>query len=209
VWGADVVLAPLNLCAETLDGVRNHSWSRPVPSTAEGEVVSWADRIAYVCHDWEDAVSAGIVTPDMLPEAVQAHCGRTRSEQLGAFIRAVVDTVSTAGRIGMAGPVADALARFRAANYEHVYMRPASLAQARAVIAMLRALVDYFTDRPNTLGGPDGGDPGGRGTQAGSEAAMRAAVTYVAGMTDRFACQTAVARLGWDPARLPHSVGAT
>ena len=56
VWGADVVLAPLNLCDETLDGIRNHSWSRPAPATPEGEVVSWADRIAYVCHDFEDAV---------------------------------------------------------------------------------------------------------------------------------------------------------
>ena len=41
-WGADVALAPLNLCAETLDGIRNHSWSRPAPATPEGEVVSWA-----------------------------------------------------------------------------------------------------------------------------------------------------------------------
>ena len=51
VWGADVVLTPLNLCRQTLDGIRNHSWSRPAPGTPEGEVVSWADRIAYVCHD--------------------------------------------------------------------------------------------------------------------------------------------------------------
>ena len=55
-WGAHVSLAPLNLCAETIDGIANHSWSRPAPATPEGEVVSWADRIAYVCHDWEDAV---------------------------------------------------------------------------------------------------------------------------------------------------------
>src|SRR5436305_1104020 len=74
-WGADVVLAPLNLCAETLDGVRNHSWSRPAPSTPEGEVVSWADRIAYVCHDFEDAVRAGIVSPGMLPPVVVERCG--------------------------------------------------------------------------------------------------------------------------------------
>ena len=59
VYGADVTLAPLNLCAETLDGVRNHSWRRPAPGTPEGEVVAWADRIAYVCHDWDDAVRAG------------------------------------------------------------------------------------------------------------------------------------------------------
>ena len=66
-WGALVSLAPLNLCAETVDGIANHSWSRPAPSTPEGEVVSWADRIAYVCHDWEDAVLSGIVAPHQLP----------------------------------------------------------------------------------------------------------------------------------------------
>jgi dGTPase len=209
VWGADVVLGPLNLCAETLDGVRNHSWSRPAPSTPEGEVVSWADRIAYVCHDWEDAVSAGIVTPDMLPDVVQSLCGRTRGAQLGAFIRAVVDTVATTGRIGMAAPAAEALAQFRAANYEHVYMRPASLAQAHAVVALLQSLVEYFADRPNSLGAAAGAGNGGAGTPAGSEAAVRAAVTYVAGMTDRFACQAAVAKLGWDAGRLPQSVGVS
>ena len=73
VWGADVVLAPLNLCVETLDGVRNHSWSRPAPSTAEGEVVSWADRIAYVCHDFEDAVDAGVVRPEDLRRTLRAN----------------------------------------------------------------------------------------------------------------------------------------
>ena len=44
IWGADVVLTPLNLCAETLDGIRNHSWSLPTPATPEGAVVSWAGR---------------------------------------------------------------------------------------------------------------------------------------------------------------------
>ena len=58
VWGADVTAAPLNLCAETLDGIRNHSWSRPSPATPEGEVVALADRIAYCAHDLEDAVHA-------------------------------------------------------------------------------------------------------------------------------------------------------
>ena len=86
VWGADVVLAPLNLCNETIDGIRNHSWSRPSPLTAEGIVVSWADRVAYVCHDLEDAVQAGIVTYEMLPDVVLERCGTTRSQQLHSFI---------------------------------------------------------------------------------------------------------------------------
>src|SRR5687767_15869706 len=93
VYGADVVLADLNLCAETLDAVRNHSWNRPSPSTPEGEVVAWADRIAYVCHDFEDAVRAGIVAVADLPRAVAEIVGTRRSAQLNAFITAMLDTI--------------------------------------------------------------------------------------------------------------------
>jgi dGTPase len=202
VWGADVVLVPLNLCAQTLDGVRNHSWSRPAPSTPEGEVVSWADRIAYVCHDFEDAVRAGIVTPGMLPPLVRERCGSTRSAQLGAFIDAMVSAALRTGRVGMDADAAEALAAFRAANYERIYLRPASVAASAAVVAVLRALVEHFADQPNLL--PDVTGPG---LAAGSPEALHAAVSYVAGMTDRFAFSTAVALLGWDPAKLPQGVG--
>jgi len=201
-WGADVSLTSLNLCAETADGIRNHSWSRPAPSTPEGEVVSWADRIAYVCHDWEDAVRAGIVTPDLLPHAVRSLGGDRRSSQLGAFIDALVSTVLATGRIGMGDDGAEALAAFRAADYEHIYLRPASVQQGRAVVAVLRALVEHYAERPNSL--PAVGDAGG--LRPGGDEAVRAAVTYVAGMTDRFAFRRAVAELGWDPAKLPRSV---
>lgn len=201
VWGADVVLHSANLCRETSDGIRNHSWSRPAPATPEGEVVSWADRVAYVCHDFEDAVRAGIVTPDMLPESVLAQCGRTRSRQLGAFIDGLITAAEASGRVGMTEAMAEALSDFRACNYERIYLRPASVAQGAAVVSLLRALVEYFADRPNLIA--SGGAPG---IEAGAPEAVRAAVTYVAGMTDRFACQTAMGRLGWDPVRLPRSV---
>ncbi len=102
VWGADVVLVPLNLCAQTLDGIRNHSWARPTPATPEGEVVSWADRIAYCAHDFEDAVSAGVVDPGDLPAEVADVCGRSRREQLGTFIDAVVRCAVQDGVVGMA-----------------------------------------------------------------------------------------------------------
>jgi dGTPase len=198
-WGADVTLAPLNLCAETLDGVRNHSWSRPAPATAEGEVVSWADRIAYVCHDFEDAVAAGIVGADMLPDVVDGRCGPTRSRQLGAFVRAMVRAAAEHGRVGMTEPEAEALAEFRRFNYDHVYLRPASQAQAASVIELLRALVEHYADRPQLLPDP----PRASG---GSTGAVHAAVAYVAGMTDRFACREATALLGWDPAKLPTGI---
>ena len=196
VWGADVVLAPLNLCVETLDGIRNHSWSRPAPATPEGAVVSWADRCAYTAHDLEDAVKAGVVSLSMLPPVVVERCGATRSRQLKAFIDGLVEGIVTTGQVGMRADLAEALAALRAFNYEQIYLRPASVAQAEAVVGVLQALVDYFADRPNALE-PD------LGLAAGSPEALRAAVTYVGGMTDRFAFSTAVAHLGWDPARLP------
>jgi dGTPase len=205
VWGADVVLEPLNLCAETLDGVRNHSWSRPAPSTPEGAVVSWADRCAYTAHDLEDAVRAGVVSLSMLPAVVTERCGSTRSRQLRAFVDGLVEGITTTGQVGMRADLAEALAALRAFNYEHIYLRPASVAQADAVVAVLQALVDHFADRPNTLpaGAVAAGSGGDLGLAAGSPEAVRAAVTYVAGMTDRFAFSSAVAHLGWDPARLP------
>lgn len=192
-WGADVSLADLNLCRQTLDGIRNHSWSRPAPGTVEGEIVSWADRIAYCAHDLEDAVHAGIVTPAEIPAVVADVAGRTRREQLGHFVRAVVRAVEEHGEVGMPADSAAALAALRAFNYERIYVRPESLAQSRAVVAVLRALVEHFAERPDAL------PP----TVVRTDDRLRDAVTYVAGMTDRFAFDLAVRDLGWDRARLP------
>ena len=120
VWGADVTLAPLNLCAETLDGIRNHSWSRPAPATPEGEVVSWADRIAYVCHDFEDAVAAGIVAADMLPpRSSPTAAGRRARASSGTFITAMVTAAAETGRIGMTEP-----SRRRARRVPPLQLRP-------------------------------------------------------------------------------------
>ena len=192
-WGADVALAPLNLCAETLDGIRNHSWSRPAPATPEGEVVSWADRIAYVCHDFEDAVSAGVVAPDQLPRAVAGVVGARRGEQLGAFIQAMIATTVATGWIGMDAHHTEALAAFRKFNYDRIYLRPASRTQAGRVVDMLRALVAHYANHPEQIEEGEG-DP------------LVRAVTYVAGMTDRFACRQAVELLDWPESRLPTGI---
>jgi dGTPase len=197
VWGADVVLDGLNLCAETADGIRNHSWRRPAPSTPEAEVVAWADRIAYVCHDFEDAVRAGVVRDDELPALVADRCGRHPAAQLDTFIGAVTRALATAGVVGMAPTLAEALDAFRTFNFERIYLRPASVAQATSVIALLRDLVEHLAARPRLVPGNDGTD------LASSDDPVRAAVTYVAGMTDRFACRLAVRELDWPLDRLP------
>ncbi|GAB3599340.1 deoxyguanosinetriphosphate triphosphohydrolase [Angustibacter peucedani] len=196
VWGADVVLVPLNLCVQTLDGIRNHSWSRPAPTTPEGVVVSWADRIAYTAHDLEDAVHAGIVGPDDLPDDVAAVCGRTRRAQLGTFVGELVRTTTSTGVIGMAAEPAQALAALRSFNYERIYTRPEALAQSAAVVKVLRALVEHYVERPQTLP---------RDFQLPDDA-VRAAVTYVGGMTDRYAFRTAVELLGWPDDQLPAGI---
>ncbi|MFM8794342.1 MAG: HD domain-containing protein [Acidimicrobiales bacterium] len=201
VWGADVALAQLNLCTETLDGIRNHSWSRPAPSTPEAEVVSWADRIAYVCHDFEDAVDAGVVTAAELPPVVRKRCGTARREQLGAFVNGMIEATAHTGRIGMVPDTAEALAEFRRFNYESIYNRPESRAQADAVIAMLRALVDHYVGQPWLL--PAHGD---NPFDPGTDRAAHEAVAYVGGMTDRFACKQAVQLLGWPEHRLPRGI---
>jgi dGTPase len=207
VWGADVVLTPLNLCSETLDGIRNHSWSRPLPTTPEGEIVSWADRIAYVCHDMEDAVDVGIVTEEMLPPVVLQRCGRGRSKRIGSLIRGVTEAVAVSGEIAMVEPMAEALAEFRAFNYEHIYMRPASVEQSQSVIRVLQALVEYYADRPNSLGDTSG-PPGVRSgnIRPGSTEAYRESVTWVGGMTDRYAFNLARTVLGWHSTDLPKGI---
>ena len=200
LWGANVTLVGLNLCAETLDGIRNHSWSRPAPATPEGEVVSWADRIAYVCHDFEDAVHTGIVNPADLPILVRERSGISRSSQLNAFIVGMVTATASTGIVSMTDEMAEALADFRRWNYENIYLRPASVKQAVAVHRMLQALVEHFAAAPKQL-------PGGVDMPPKSAEAFRLGVTYVGGMTDRFACDMAVARLGWDRAELPQGIG--
>jgi dGTPase len=201
VYGADVTLAPLNLCVETLDGVRNHSWRRPAPATPEGEVVAWADRIAYVCHDFEDAVRAGVLDPGDLPEEVRDVVGTRRSQQIGTFVFAVLDAIERTGHVGMTEPAASALATFRDFNFERIYLRPAARRQAGRVIGLLRGLVEHFADVPTRIP-----DAAGGAVEPGSAAAAADAVRYVSGMTDRFALGLGVELLGWPPDQLPRGV---
>lgn len=195
-WGADVALAELNLCDETLDGIRNHSWSRPAPATIEGEIVSWADRIAYCAHDLEDASHAGIVDLAELPDVVVELLGTTRREQLGVLIRAVSATITSTGQVGMPAEQAGALAELRRFNYERIYTRPESLAQAHTMIEVLQGLVSHYINHPDAMPGGFRGDD-----------RVLSAVTYVAGMTDRFAFDQAEALLGWTTERLPPGIG--
>jgi len=110
----------------------------------------------------------------------------------------IIDVVGASqahGAIGMSADIAEALSALRTWNYERIYFRPESLAQAKVVSHMLRSLVGHYVAHPADL-------PlevaAGRGTEV-----LRSAVTYVAGMTDRFACAQAARLLQWAPDQMP------
>ena len=88
---------------------------RPLPLDQEVNP-AWSDRIAYVCHDFQDAVRAGILTPDDLPDEIAAVVGRKGSRQVGVFVNAMYEAIDRTGRVGMTAPEADALAARLAAG---------------------------------------------------------------------------------------------
>ncbi|NDI01145.1 MAG: HD domain-containing protein [Actinobacteria bacterium] len=151
----------------------------------------------------KDAVAAGIVTPSMLPDIVASRCGTARSQQLGTFVRAMLSATEQSGRIGMTADIAEALSEFRGFNYDNIYLRPASTRQAQSVISMLQALVEHFTAHTYLIpvevllnSGPTGND----------DESLFAAVSWVSGMTDRYACGQAVELLGWQQDQLPAGI---
>ena len=178
VYGADVTLAPLNLCAETLDGVRNHSWRRPAPRTPEGEVVALGrpHRVRVPRLRGRRARRDPRARRPARPRCATSSARRP-SEQIGTFVLAVLDAVERTGSVGMTEPAASALAAFRAFNFERIYLRPAARRQAERVIRLLGDLVDHFADAPRRI--PfvrDGEVPaplGGVGRGGGAGGALR------------------------------------
>jgi dGTPase len=204
LWGADHTLVGLNLCAETLDGIRQHSWRLAAPSTPEGEVLSWADRCAYVAHDADDAIRSGIIVSGDLPSSVRELLGLRQSEQIRSFVTEIIATIEATGRVGMRAEMAAALDDYRKFNYERIYMRPASVEQNERVIKLLRALVEWYADRPHKIPGVVEGRL--HVDAAASASAYFAAVSYVSGMTDRYAMTQARTLLGWHSESLPRGV---
>jgi len=203
-YGADVTLSGLNLCAETLDGIRNHSWKRPAPMTPEGELVSICDRISYVCHDFADAQVAGIVSLDDLPGLVKSRAGESHSDQIGYFVSRLAGAIATHGVVALDEEAAEVLDVFRTMNFERIYLRPASMEQARRSVRLLRALCEHFVDMPGQI--PDVAERKvahpGKDTGRAAELAVR----YVSGMTDRYALNLGVEVLGLQTSDLPKGV---
>lgn len=185
-FGADVTLVPLNLCFETLDGIRNHSWSLDTPTTPEAEVVSFSDRIAYVCHDLEDAISCGMVKVQDFPPDLKAFMGQSRGKQIDYFIRAVIKGTIESETIAMIQEYGEILKGMRAFNLEHIYRHPDCTHDNEEVISKLRELVEFLAENPHKF--YEIAKKDSHQTFEGSDRELMGhVVEYVAGMTDNYA----------------------
>ncbi|MFN2543083.1 MAG: deoxyguanosinetriphosphate triphosphohydrolase [Actinomycetota bacterium] len=171
----------LNLTWEVRDGIVNHTWTMPQPSTLEAQVVRFADRIAYVNHDVDDAIRAGILEATELPGEVLATLGRTHAERVDTLVADLVDTSADRPEIALSEPVAAALDRFRDFMFERVYLREESRAEQEKAVGMVRALFSYYLDHPDEIPAEYERAPGDLPTRVAD---------YISGMTDRFALRT-------------------
>ena len=176
------VLEPTNLSWEVLDGIRAHSWKiAEPPATPEGYVCRFADRIAYLAHDVEDAMRAGVLTYQDLPPRALEVFGEPGSPWVASMILAVVEESLREGRVVMDAETLDAMTELRTFMFERVYVRPETEGPRRKVIRIVHDLVDYFVEHPDQI------PPTYRHDDADT---LTQVIDYVAGMTDRFAIRT-------------------
>ena len=162
----------LNLTLEVRDGIRNHT-GEGYPSTREGEIVRIADRIAYVNHDVDDALRAGIIAWEDLPEKPLSVLGGKMSLRIDTLVRDIISNSKKKGEISLSDAVYEALMELRAWLFEHVYINPHSRENQKAA-GVVAALFEYYLAHPEERAESDP-DP------------LVETVDFVAGMTDRYA----------------------
>jgi dGTPase len=173
------VLENLNLTWEVREGIANHTWSMPMPATLEGQIARYADRIAYINHDIDDAIRASILDEKDLPAITRDVLGSSHTQRINTMISDLVIASDGAGSIGMSEEVFEAMTVTRTFLFERVYLGRVSPVTRDAVERILLTLLEHFTSHEVP------------GAETDREAdPTEAAVDYVAGMTDRFALRT-------------------
>jgi dGTPase len=176
------LIEPQNLSDEVLDGIRAHSWRiDPPPTTEEGMICRFADRIAYLTHDVADALRADVIAYHDIPTRVLTGLGATSREWIGSLATSVIEASHQAGEVTMGADHLEVMAELREFMFERVYLTPESASQKQKATMVIEDLVGYFV--ANTHEVPDSA------TVPGAHELDRA-VDYVAGMTDRFALHT-------------------
>ena len=171
--------AGLNLTHEVRLGILGHTGPH-IPKTLEGRVVRWADRIAYVNHDIDDAVRAGILNLEDLPKSVCQVLGRSHSERIDMLVCDMILTSREAGDVVLSPAVEKALSELRAFMFEKVYRNPVAKGEESKAKDMLKRLYEYYYENPTAL--PEDFQP-----QMSFDGLERTVCDYIAGMTDNYA----------------------
>jgi dGTPase len=164
----------LNLTEQVRDGILNHTGSRK-PATLEGRIVKLVDRVAYINHDIDDAVRAGILRPDDLPGAEIELLGETGSARIDTLVRDIVERSAAAGDIAQSEEIGGAMLRLRKFMFDRVYLGPLAREEHERVRRAMRVLFDHYLAHPDEV----------PSTAPDADERQRV-VDYLAGMTDRY-----------------------
>jgi dGTPase len=166
----------LNLTEQVRDGILHHTGPGR-PATPEGRIVRVVDRIAYINHDIDDALRAGVIGYDDLPREEIEVLGKGGSERIETLVRDLLERSERAGDIVQGEDVGGAMLRLRKFMFERVYLAGDAQSQRQRIERMLRALFDHYAEHPPAA------------LTVGAAEHDRV-VDYLAGMTDRFAIRT-------------------
>jgi len=186
--------AGLNLTEQVREGITRHSGRAPLPDTLEGRIVRTIDRVAYINHDIDDAVRAGLLEERDLPEGPIAVLGDTGSKRIDTLVHDMVEHSALAQDIVQgprAGPAMDELRSFM---FERVYLGPAVRAERARIANVVGKLFEHYVEHPELFGaGGDAGeapvapeDPGQTDERPERGDLAERVTDYVAGMTDRY-----------------------
>lgn len=171
----------LNLTAEVRDGIAHHS-GKEMPSTLEGCVIRIADRIAYINHDIDDALRAGILQHEEIPADLRQILGNSHGERINTMVSSVVRASTDRPEVVMEPEVWEATDRLRDFLFLRVYRDNAAKDEEIKAKAMLAQLFDYFENNPDKL-------PLDYLETISKESVGRAVCDYLSGMTDRYAIE--------------------
>ena len=170
----------LNLTWEVRDGMKNHRTSGK-PSTLEGQVVRFSDKIAYIHHDMDDAQRAGIITEDDIPVTMRAFLGYTTRERLNTFVHNIIENSLDKDSISMSPDVYEAMMELRSLMFRNVYENPVAKKEEERAMKMLTELYEYYTDHPEAMPGEYRELAKCRGVPK-----EQAVCDYISGMTDQY-----------------------
>jgi dGTPase len=168
----------LNLTEQVRDGILRHTGPEK-PATLEGRVVRIVDRVAYINHDIDDAVRAGIISESDLPTEEIALLGASGGERIDTLVGDMVERSREAGEIAQGDEVGGAMLRLRKFMFERVYLGEEARAEQERARRALRALFEHYLVHPDEVPAPD---PDADDVQRVTD--------YLAGMTDRFCLTT-------------------